>query len=303
MLGVRDSIHTMPSNRQRAVRSRSTRQAALFLAPAGLVLVLSAAALTVTTDAGAEDKTTFLAGQLKNNTDFRVRTSAALSLGTSDDPKAVQPLCGCLADKTETESVRVACAAALGKLKKPGADVCLKDVSGDKSKKVSEQAATSLKALGSMAGSGTLATDASPDAPATGTPKYYVGVDVNNKTSRPDSEIKSLVAKEVRCKLLGNGGRFKIADDFDPKKMGTVVSKEKLDGYYVSMQVDPIKYDGGQLKVSMKLTIMTYNRDFKAEIGKTLAIPGVTSPSKDDEDDLLKMAAQKLADSFADLKP
>ena len=304
MRGVRDSIHTMPSNRQRAVRSRSTRQAAHFLAPAALVLVISAATLSVTSDAGAEDKTTFLAGQLKNNTDFRVRTSAALSLGTSDDPSAVQPLCGCLADKTETESVRVACAAALGKLKKPGSDVCLKSVGDDKSKKVTEQAATSLKALGGgSSGGGTTGTDACPDAPAKGKPKYYVGVDVNNKTSRPDSEIKGLVAKEVRCKLLGNGGRFKIADDFDPKKMGVVVAKEKLDGYYVSMQVDPIKYDGGQLKISMKLTIMTHNRDFKAEIGKTLAIPGITSPSKSDEDDLLKMAAQKLADSFADLKP
>ena len=299
MRGVRDSIHTMPSNRQRAVRSRSTRLAGFFLTS-----VLTLAGVALASDVNAEDKTSFLAGQLKNNSDFRVRTSAALSLGTSDDPKAVQPLCGCLGDKTETESVRVACAAALGKLKKAGSDVCLKAATGDKSKKVSEQVATSLKALGGgSSGGGSTTSDACPDAPAKGKPKYYVGVDVNNKTSRPDSEIKALVAKEVRCKLLGNGGRFKLADDIDPKKMSAVVSKEKLDGYYVAMQVEPIKYDGGQLKVSMKLSIMTHNRDFKGEIGKTLAIPGVTSPSKDDEDDLLKMAAQKLADSFAELKP
>jgi hypothetical protein len=302
MRGVRDSIHTMPSNRQRAVRSRSSRQAALFLSSGVLTLVTSLVAATVATDVDAEDKVTFFAGQLKNNSDFRIRTDAALSLGTSNDPKAVQPLCGCLADKTETESVRVACAAALGKLKKPGGDVCLKSASTDKSKKVSEQAATSLKALGGSAGGATSASDACPDPPAKGKPKYYVGVDVNNKTSRPDGDIKALIAKEVRCKLLGNGGRFKIADDFDPKKMSSVVTKEKLDGYYIVMQVEPITYAGGQVKIAMKLTIMTHNRSFQAEIGKTLAT-AASKPSKDDEDDLLIMAAQKLADSFAELKP
>ncbi|MEO7095852.1 MAG: HEAT repeat domain-containing protein, partial [Polyangiales bacterium] len=272
----------MPSNRQRAVRSRSTRQAAFFLTSAALTFGATTAAVTFAPDAGAEDKTAFLAGQLKNNSDFRIRTSAALSLGTSEDPKAVQPLCGCLGDKTETESVRVACAAALGKMKKAGAEasVCLKGVSADKSKKVSEQAGTSLKSLGSSAsGSGPIVTDACPSAPAKGKPKYYVGVDVNNKTSRPDSEIKALIAKEVRCKLLGNGGRFKLADDIDPKKMGSIVSKEKLDGYFITMQVDPIKYDGGQVKISMKLSIMTHNRDFKGEIGKTLATTA-SKPSK-----------------------
>jgi len=127
---------------------------------------------------------------------------------------------------------------------------------------------------------------------------------VNNKTSRPDAEIKTMIAKEVRCKLLAEGGRFKLASDDqnDPKSMTAVVTKENLDGYYLQMQVDPIKYDSGQLKISMKLTIMTHTRDLKGEATKTLSEPGVTSPSKDDEDDLLKMAAQKLADAFADLK-
>ena len=257
-------------------------------------------------DVFAEGKTTFLAEQLKKNADFRVRTSAALSLGTSDDPAAVKPLCGCLDDGSEVESVRLACAAALGKLKRPGSEACLKDHTSDSSSKVKEQVATSLKALGGGGGSSSTSggTGTCPNAPSSGKPKYYVGVAVNNKTSRPDSEIKSMIAKEVRCKLAG-AARFKVAmsdDDNDPKKMSTVVSKEKLDGYYLAVQVDPIKYDGGQLKISMKLTIMSHTRDLKGEATKTLAIPGITSPSKPDEDDLLKMAAQKLADSFADLK-
>jgi hypothetical protein len=275
-------------------------------------IVFVAAALafsfTASPDVSAEGKVSFLADQLKNNDDFRVRTKAALSLGTSNDGSAVKPLCSCLDDGSEVESVRVACAAALGKLKKAGSDTCLKSHASDSSSKVKEQVNASLKSLGGSipsdgGGSGGDQCPATP-APTKAKAKYYVGVAVNNKTSRPDSEIKSMIAKEVRCKLLSQG-RFKLASDdqTDPKSMGVVVKKEKLDGYYLQMQVDPIKYDQGQLKISMKLTIMTESRDLKGEATKTLAMPGMTSPSKDDEDDLLKMAAQKLADAFADLKP
>ncbi|GAC1362593.1 MAG: hypothetical protein NVSMB47_14640 [Polyangiales bacterium] len=289
----------MPADRQPRSAHRLARRA-VFVAVA---LGLSSA---VARDVSAEGKSSFLAEQLKKNPDFRVRISAALSLGTSDDPAAVKPLCGCLDDGSEVESVRVACAAALGKLKRPGSDACLKDHVGDSSPKVKEQVATSIKSLGgsvpTTGGGG--GADQCPTPPAKGKPKYYVGVAISNKTNRSDGEIQSMVGKEVRCKLLSAGGRFKVASDdqIDPKSMAGVVGKEKLDGYFLQMQVDPIKYDGGQLKISMKLTIMSHTRDLKGEATKTLAMPGVTSPSKDDEDDLLRAAAQKLADSFADLK-
>jgi hypothetical protein len=300
MLEARDSIPSMRAGRHRH----------FVLAAAALAL-----SVTVCPDVCADAKSTpatggkvsFFADQLKNNDDFRVRTKAALSLGTSDDPSAVKPLCSCLDDGSEVESVRVACAAALGKLKKPGADVCLKSHASDSSSKVKEQVASSLKSLGGAIPSTTSTDDQCPasTAPtAKAKAKYYVGVVVNNKTTRPDAEIKSMISKEVRCKLLAQG-RFKLASDdqTDPKSMGVVVKKEKLDGYYLQMQVDPITYKGGQLQISMKLTIMTESRDLKGEATKTLAMPGMSSPSKDDEDDLLKMAAQKLADAFADLKP
>jgi hypothetical protein len=263
--------------------------------------------LLLSSHGGAQgSKTTFLADQLRKNTDFRVRVDAALKLGTSDDPGAVKPLCGCLGAQSEVEAVRVACAAALGKLKKPGGDECLKSNAKDSSSKVREQVATSLKALG---GSATGASGASgavkcPTPPASGKAKYYVGVGISNKTSRPDSDIKQLVEQQVICKLQSLG-RFKVAPDgeTDPKKMTVAVSKEKLDGYFLTVSVDPFKYDGGNLKVSMKLTIMSHTRDLKGEIGKSLQRPGVGSPSKSDEDDLVKMAAEKLVNDFAGLKP
>lgn len=50
---------------------------------------------------------------------------AAIKLGQSDDPYAVAPLCECLSDDVEAESVRLACASALGMLRRRGAVRCL----------------------------------------------------------------------------------------------------------------------------------------------------------------------------------
>ena len=171
-----------------------------------------------------------------------------------------------------------------------------------------EQVATSLKALGGGSGSGSSGSSGignCPIAPAgTDKPKYYIGVAVSNKSSRPDTEIKPLVEKEVKCKFVSMS-RFRVAppEDIDPKKMQATVTKDKLDGYFLSVSVEPIKYDGGNLKVNIKMTIMTATRDLKGELGRSAGMEGVTSPSKSDEDLLIKNAAGKLVTDFAGLKP
>lgn len=299
MLRTRDSIDRVRTTREASLRAPS-RPKTLLIATLAAVAMLVAPALRA-----QSSKTTFLADQLKKNPDFRVRVDAALKLGTSDDPQGIKPLCGCLGDQSETEAVRVACAAALGKLKQPGGDECLKKNASDSSAKVREQVTTSLKALGGGGSGGTSGGAVKcKDPPGGGKAKYYVGVGISNKTSRPDPDIKQLVESQVVCKLQAMG-RFKVApgDETDPKKMGVAVTKEKLDGYFLTVSVEPIKYDGGTLKVSMKLTIMTHTRDLKGELGKSLSIPGVSSPSRSDEDDLIKMAAEKLVNDFAGLKP
>ena len=59
-----------------------------------------------------------LAVRLKQSKDFRVRTQAALALGTSASKRAVPVLCQALADPSA--AVRASAAAALGRLKKGG---------------------------------------------------------------------------------------------------------------------------------------------------------------------------------------
>src|SRR5262245_3262661 len=96
--------------------------------------LLSIVVWTAPSSAAEGGRVPFLIDQLKNATDFRLRTQAALALGASEDPVAVSPLCGGLDDPSD--SVRSASAAALGKLKNPGGLVCLKRHSGDSSASV-----------------------------------------------------------------------------------------------------------------------------------------------------------------------
>ena len=293
MLRIGDSID----------RVRRTREASA--SPRRVVFAtLAAIALLAAPPSHAQSKISGFVDKLKKDSDFRVRVDSALKIGTSDDPAGIKPLCTCLADQTETEPVRVACAAALGKLKHPGGDECLKKHTNDSNSKVKEQVATSLKALGGGSAGSAGGPVKCKDPPASGKPKYYVGVGISNKTGRSDSDIKQLVETQVVCKLQSMG-RFKVApsEETDPKKMGAAVTKEKLDGYFLNVSVEPIKYEGGNLKISMKLTIMTHTRDLKGELGKSLSYPGVTGPSRADEDDLIKMAAEKLVNDFAGLKP
>src|SRR5437773_7955329 len=89
------------------------------------VLGILLAAFFAAYSASAEGRVGFLIDQLKNATDFRLRTQAALALGASDDPSAASPLCQALDDPSN--SVRSAAAAGLGKLKSPEGLPCLRD--------------------------------------------------------------------------------------------------------------------------------------------------------------------------------
>jgi hypothetical protein len=266
-----------------------------------LRLLLAGATLsTAFTTHAQSSKTKQLAGTLRKDPDHRVRIDAALKLGTSDDADAVAPLCGCLSDTSETELVRVACAAALGKLNKPGRNECLTKNANDTSAKVKAQVAAAQKTAGPVSTTTSAPQIVCSGAPGPGVAKYYVGVVVTNKTKRPDAELVPALRQEFGCKLRSYG-RFKLATDTDAKAIGAVVAKEKLQGYLLTLTVEPTKVDGKTVRVAMKLLVTTHTGDLKGELGKQLAIAG--APTTALEDELLRTGAASLADDFAASKP
>jgi HEAT repeat protein len=137
------------------------------------------------------DRVKFLADKL-NSDDPRVRTSAALALGASNDDGAVDPLCKALQDSTEV--VRQASAVAMKRLGRPGAVPCLRarldKESNDGVKIAIERAVESISA-GSGGGGGGGGDDKIKDNPSA---KYYIALStIANSTGRSQPEVESVV--------------------------------------------------------------------------------------------------------------
>jgi hypothetical protein len=126
--------------------------------------------------------------RLTNADDFRVRVQAALELGKSADPDALDPLIVALSD--QHASVRAAAAAALGELGDKDAIPALKERRLDRSEAVRKQIKATLTAL---------------TAEAAGEPRparllVKIGA-MKNRTAVKSRQIEAELEQESRRKL------------------------------------------------------------------------------------------------------
>ncbi|NUP10087.1 MAG: HEAT repeat domain-containing protein [Polyangiaceae bacterium] len=228
-----------------------------------------------------------LAKQLASD-DYRVRTQAALTLGATADVAATKPLCGALSDSNQT--VRLAVVAALGKLGKDEGATCLKKAKG--SEKDSSVKTAIDKAIEKIALGG-------DPPPPRSTAKYYVAIQVTNKTKRPNLEIEGLVRKAMQEKLLANSACAVAPRDEPNAQANAVLKKGKLKGYLLIASVEPFDYAGGNLKVQLKVTMWTYpDKSLKAEFSPWLKMQGASKNDTAGETELLKMTGSSAIDSF-----
>jgi hypothetical protein len=228
-----------------------------------------------------------LAKQLKSD-DFRVRTQAALALGASRDKAAVTPLCGALGDSNN--SVKLAAIAGLGKLGFDSGSPCLKTAKGK------EKDAATVTAIDKALEKIVLGGD--PPPPGSGA-KYYLAIQVTNKTKRGAIEVEGLVRKAMQAKCLANPA-CALAPRAETAAQGKDVVKNKnLKGYLLIASVEPFNYSGGNLTVQLKVTMWTYpDKALKAEFGPKLKQEGTPSEDKASENVLVGMAAETAYDSF-----
>lgn len=237
----------------------------------------------------AEQKTGFLVQQLKTSDDFRVRTQAALALGASGDDAAVKPLCDALAD--DNAMVKQSAAAALGKLGKGSALGCLKAAlakeSGAGPKKQMQ------KAIDALAGS------AAPPPPGPDS-KYYVSIDVTNKSKRTLDEVDSLVRSAMQSKLLGMKGYAVAPKGESSGDAGKIVKSKKLSGFYLLASVEPPVYEGGNLTQVVRVSMWTYpTKALKGEFAPKLTQSDTPKADPEGEKALIKMCVENAVDTFA----
>ncbi|MFO0548179.1 MAG: HEAT repeat domain-containing protein [Polyangiaceae bacterium] len=220
--------------------------------------------------------------------DFRVRTQAALALGASNDKAAIKPLCGAIRDSNQ--AVRMAVVAALGKLGREEGAACLRTAKGkedDAKVKAAIDKAIEKIALGG-------------DPPPIGSSsKFYVAIEVANKSNRDNLEVEGIVRRAMQEKLLGMSG-YAVAPRGETTQQATDAMKsKKVKGFVLQASVEPFNYANGNLTVQIKVAMSTYpDRSIKATLSPKLTQQGTTKPDPTSEKELLVLASQSAVDSF-----
>jgi hypothetical protein len=255
----------------------------------GLILIVAWSSQS----SAAEGRVSFLIDQLKNATDFRLRTQAALALGASDDPAAVSPLCTGLDDASE--SVRSASAAALGRLKNPAGLGCLRRHTGDTSASVRSVIDRSVQLLESTNGK-----PGRPPPPGPNDSVYVAIGPVTDKTGRNDDSVTQLVAAAMQNKLLATRG-YAVAPQGETGIVARkVIRQNSLRGYMLQARVEPPRSNGSDLIILVRVTMWTYpEKSLQGEFTPKLTMPGTSIGDRDSEDNLIKMAVERAVDSFA----
>ena len=266
---------------------RGTLSVSMLKAARAPFVAVLAAMLAASPSARADERLEFLADQLRNGADFRVRTQAALALGATDDAGAVPLLCEGLDDSNDT--VRSASAAGLGKLaRREGLD-CLRHHANDDSASVKSVVERALKTI---EGGGSAAEVA---------PSAYVAIGpTTDKTGRAGDGVSKLVRSAVEGKLGALGG-FALAPEGEAAAAARrVLAKRKLKGFFLQTSVEAPVFDGGTLKVQVRMTMWTYpGKALQGEFSPSVAMPGATQGDAPTEDRLIRMAVERAAENFA----
>jgi hypothetical protein len=284
---MRDSFFKSMRARGRLIAGIRTRW---FAAVVPLFVLLTSHAASA--DA---DRVKFLAEKL-NSDDPRVRTSAALALGASNEDSAVDPLCGALTDSTEV--VRQASAVAMKRLGRASAVPCLRsrlEREGNDGVKIAIERAIESIGAGTGGGGGDDKIKENPSA------KYYIALStIANSTGRSQPEVESVVVKAIKSKLEA-AGTIQIAPNKESADAARdTMKKRKMNGFYLAVAVDKFDYSNGNLRVKVKIGVFTYpGKSLLGNVDKTLTKEGVSSGDKSSEDQMLDMAAGLASEQFA----
>jgi hypothetical protein len=260
--------------------------------PAQALLCVLAFAVATLVARGSHAQTTTLERLIENlarSEDFRVRTQAALALGASKNQRAVQPLCDGLADANTT--VRAAAAAALGRLSLGGRECLEQRMASETSDVVKAAIARSLELL--MGGAEPLFVD---------TTKFYISIGkATDKTGRTPGEVEALLRAAMLGKISQTEGFLAApASETPPEAKRRLAKHPTVKGYFLSPGVSPPDYSGGNLKVRIEVAMLSYpEKNLLGSFSVNLTEPGVSPGSLENENELLRMAAERAIDKFA----
>ena len=231
---------------------------------------------------------------LANNEDFRVRTQAALALGASKSDRAVNPLCAALGDSNTT--VRAASAAALGRLGLRAGQECLEKRLGSETsdvvKTTIQKAIEVIKSGGAGGAEPVFASDT----------KFYISIGkTTDKTGRGNSEVDGIVRAAMMGKVGQTPGFLAApANESQAEAKRRLAAHAGVKGFYLSPGVLPPDYSNGNLKIKIEIAMLSYpEKNLIGSFSVNLTEPGVSPGSTQNENELIRMAAERAVDKFA----
>jgi len=254
----------------------------------GRFLWLALGVLIVASSAGAQDRVTQQIALLQTSTDFRVRTQAALALGSSKDARAVPALCKSLDDANTT--VRIASAAGLGRLNLGGGD-CLK-------RRLAKEQSTSVKGSIDRA-----LAQLGPSGPVIGpNTRFYVALgSTAHETSRTD--IDAMIRRGMAKAATAAGG-YALAPNGETVSaaQGVLAKHSQVKGFYLAPKLT-MTYAGGRLNIKLSVAMLTYpDKNMVGQFSKTVASPtGEPDPALEAE--LVTYAAEAAMKQFSQIAP
>lgn len=234
----------------------------------------------------AADSISELAKKLLSDSDFRVRTQAALALGASGSSQAVSPLCKGIDDDNET--VRAAVAAGLGRLAKGGKDCLERRRSKEKSQNVLKMIDKALTLIADAAG-----------GPNLGSAKYYLSIGKINVRGSKRSDIASYTRTAMQRALAGKSGfAFAPAGESKDAAKKRLRKYPNVAGYALSGDVS-VEYGGQNLTIELQVGIYGYpEMDSQGSLSQ-FAGDTVDGESADKENALLDTVVKKAMNKFA----
>lgn len=224
-----------------------------------------------------------LVSTLQSNDDFRVRTQAALSLGSSKSAEAVDPLCDALDD--DNNSVRAAAAAGLGKLHMGGEPCLTRRQKAEKDSSVKSAIKKAIEALRTE-----------PEPEFTSQTRFYISIGkATDSTGRSGEEVNNLVRKAMREAVEASSDIVMApASETLAQAKKRISSHKGVKGLYLLPRVGAPQYADKSLKIRIEIAYFTYpDKALLGMLGIPLSAQGVKGKSRDIEDQLIEAASQR----------
>jgi hypothetical protein len=259
----------------------------------GLTLLIVVLSFPSTAWAGGDSMATAI-HELANNQDFRVRTQAALTLGTSGEGRAVEPLCRALDDNKA--AVRAAAAAALGKLALGGIDCLEKHEATEATDSVKNAI---VKALQSIRAKGE--GSSVPEGVIDSTTRFYISIGKTaDNTQRKKSKVNDVVRVALIKSLLKQKG-ITVGPDGETKAQyqKRIAGKKGIKGFLLSPKVQSPEYGDDSITVRFEIAILTFpEKALKGMIPVKLTQQGSVKKSDASEDELISMAVERAVEKL-----